>query len=99
MEEISDELIQKYIDIAENSIMNAPEFGSTKILNENLNNLKFITSNSQNISIKMIIHELDSLRLFNNNCLDSRIITPIIIKCHKDLTNAIAMAQDHFKSL
>lgn len=99
MEQITKELLENYIIIAENTILNAPEFGSTKILKENLDNLKLIISNSQNISNKMTIYKLDSLRISNNNCLNSRIITPIIIECHKNLTNAIAMAQDYFKSI
>ena len=73
---------------------NAPQFGSCIAISKNLDNLCHLISSGE----KSMISDLDELRQKHTCVFEGKFITPYSFTYHESVMNAIAMAQDYFKS-
>lgn len=104
-------LMYKYINDAKVIQEKAPNFGSCIAISNNLAELceliaeieegnpsNVSASNVSEVSHTHVVARLNEMRTNHSHVFDGRIVTKQSAEYHESVTNAIAMAQDYFKT-
>ena len=90
-------LMYQYINNAKAMQKTAPSFGSCIAISRNLAELCELIEEAEVATVSQV-PKLNEMRIRHSHVFDGRIVTKQSAEYHESVTNAIAMAQDYFKT-
>lgn len=91
-------LMYQYISNAKAMQKTAPSFGSCVAISRNLAELCELIEETEVATSSTHVPKLNEMRIRHSHVFDGRIVTKQSAEYHESVTNAIAMAQDYFKT-